>query len=191
MSPEPKIPFELKFPGQREEETVMFLVRKHWIILVKMSFVILILMLVPIAIFISIMAAFWHGELGDLYMIIALVFNSYLLFMCFVIYEKLLNEELDLIIVTNERVIAHNQLDIFHREICETSLDQIQDVRGSEKGMFGSLLNYGHLEIQTASKEVNFSIQYAANPHEGAREIFIARDAYIARNKAKPATYGE
>jgi len=98
-------------------------------------------------------------------------------------YIKWLNEELDIIIVTNERIVAHDQIDLFHRQVSETNIGQIQDVKGIERGMLGSIFHYGKLEMQTAARDIMFKIQHVRDPYNSARIILDIRDQYIDKEK--------
>ncbi len=174
---------DIQFPGQRDNEDVKKLVRKHWIIDIKVGAVFVLLCFIPIIIVLLALMFLWNGVWTEWLLIGLLSFVVYLLFMVLIVYVKWLNEELDLIIVTNERVISHDQIDLFHREICETTLNQIQDVRGVENGLFASLLHYGELEIQTAAKDIAFAIKNVDSPYQVAREILVCRDRYVDKEK--------
>ena len=172
-----------RFPGQKEGEQIKLLVRKHWIIDFKIAFMFSVLGLVPLAVAIATGVIFWDGTFSDGFLITVLIFTVYMLFMTLLVYIQWLNEDLDIIIVTNERVVSHDQIDMFHRQICETSIAQIQDVKGVEEGMLSGLLGYGMLEVQTAAKNIVFRIHHVTKPYESARFILDIRDRYIDKEK--------
>lgn len=172
-----------RFPGQKHGEVVQIIVRKHWILDVQMTLMFVFLMLLPAFIASYVVAQFWDGTWTDAFILGALALNTYMLFMALIVFIKWLNEELDLIIVTNERIISHDQHDLFHRQISETSISQIQDVRGVEKGVLGSLLSYGYLEIQTAGKDNGFEVRNVANPYDNSRKIMDLREHYLDKEK--------
>lgn len=72
------------------------------------------------------------------------------LFMMLNWYVKWIDHHLDIIIITNRRIVDVNQRKIFNRTISSTSLKQIQDVSGSVVGLIPSLLNFGKINVETA-----------------------------------------
>jgi hypothetical protein len=172
-----------KFPGQKEGEQIKALVRKHWVINVKIGLLFAFIGILPIAISIILAIYFWDGSFSDTFLLIALGLWVYLLGIMAFTYMSWLNEELDIIIVTNERVVSHDQIDLFHRQISETSISQIQDVKGVEEGVWGNIFHYGLLEIQTAAKDIVFTIKHASHPYQKARSILDIRERYIDKEK--------
>ncbi|MBU1019088.1 MAG: hypothetical protein ABII07_00445 [Patescibacteria group bacterium] len=164
------------FPGQAEGENIEFLVRKHWIIDVKVSIITLAAFVIPVLIFFSAVVAYWPGFFNNSRGIITIFFLLYLLFAQLIIYIKWLNEELDLIIVTNRRVINLDQVKFMERTVSETNLSQVQDVKGIAKGIMSNMLEYGDLEIQTAAEKIMFRIENVPHPFETARKIMHLRD---------------
>lgn len=175
-----------RFPGQKPDERIQMLIRKHWIIDVKVFFIFLVLGIVPfLGMVVFAALAFdifmeWVGPTG------MLIFWVYMLFTMLITYIKWLNEELDIIIVTNERVISHDQVDLFHRQISETNLAQVQDVKGIEKGLFGNIFHYGSLKIQTAAHNIVFEIENVDHPYESARIVLDLRDKALQDQTVTP-----
>ncbi|MBU0981535.1 hypothetical protein KKC94_02480 [Patescibacteria group bacterium] len=172
-----------RFPGQKEGEQIKILIRKHWIVDIKVGAVLTVLAVIPTAIFIALSIIFWPGEVTEVYLIILLVFLVYLMCAGLFSFIKWLNEELDVIIITNERIIGHDQVDFFHTQISETDISQVQDVKGVEKGFFGSMFHYGSLQIQTAANKIVFNIEDVTRPYEIARGILDIRDRYLDKEK--------
>ncbi len=124
----------------------------------------------------------WRSNQGDLFLTYVLAFLVYLLFIVLFVYIRWLNEELDLVIVTNERIVSHNQIDLFHRQISEALVEDIQDVKGTENGLVGHLLHYGMIEITTAANELFFSIENVKDPYENTRALLDVRDECSTHN---------
>jgi len=174
---------ELKFPGQKPNEDIQILVRKHWIIDVKIASTFFVFGIIPFGTALLGTIFYYEGGITENFLLGVMAFLVYSLITLAAIYVKWLNEELDVIIITNERVLSHDQVDLFHREISETSISQVQDVIGIEKGIFGHLFHYGTLRMQTAAHHIVFEIQHVAKPYVKAREILDLRDRYIDKEK--------
>jgi hypothetical protein len=169
----------LKFPGQKPHEVVELLIRKHWVIdfiVLGFSFVVLGLPLLLAVLF---------GELvrnrvdESTFALFLLGFLVYLYYGILLVYLRWLNEELDIVIVTNERVITHEQIKTFHRQTGEAGLQDVQDVKGTEKGLIGHLLHFGVLEITTSSNERFFRVKHVARPYENASVMLDIRDVCL------------
>ncbi len=166
----------MKFPGQQEHEKIKFLVRKHWIIDVKITILIFFLYLLPAMFFLSAIIIYWPGFFGAWSGPITVIFLIYLLFVELGLYIKWLNEELDLMVVTNLRIINLDQIGFMERAVSEASLLQIQDVKGVEKGLINNILNCGSLQIRTAADKAVFNIENIPYPFRTARDILALMD---------------
>jgi len=69
-------------------------------------------------------------------------------------------------IVTSSRVIDIDQRGFFSRTVSEADYDKIQDVSYSIKGMLGTLLKFGTVELQTAGSSTNLELQNVLEPKE-------------------------
>ncbi len=169
----------MRFPGQHEGEKIEFLVRKHWIMDVKIAVVVLMLCIIPAMILVSAIFAYWPDFFSGGRTILTLIFLVYLMYAFLIIYIKWLNEELDLIIITNKRVINLDQVTFMERTVSESNLNQIQDVKGIEKGVLSNLLHYGNLEIHTASHKRVFFIENIPNPFGTAKRLLEIRNKAV------------
>ena len=131
---------ELSFDGQREDERVVFIFRRH-ISTARRGVVFLIIMtllgIVPMLLWKDDSRMFWVflgcvivGFLGALY--------SYMLWY------------FSIFIVTNERIRQINQKGLFKKSITDLWLDKIQSISFSVPNIFAGLFNYGTILIQTA-----------------------------------------
>lgn len=91
-----------------------------------------------------------------------------------VVYVYLQNK----IILTNKHYVQIDQYGLFHRSVNKLLLDQLQDVRGTRKGLFGTMLGYGEVYIETAGKEPNFLFKPVADPLNLAETINDTRRDY-------------
>ncbi len=93
------------------------------------------------------------------------------MFFTLFIYVYWVDNELDFYIITNERIIAIEQLSFLNRTVRECSLEQVQEVNGFARGLLENILNFWCVTIRTASDISEFNMQIAPEPLENARII--------------------
>ena len=101
------------------------------------------------------------------------------------LYIHLLNYELDLIVVTDSRLIAVEQKSFLNRAVGETYLDKVQEVSFQVKGLFANLFDYGHILPKTAGSTSRFDMTFSPKPMENARKLNNIIDAYKVRRGIK------
>lgn len=151
----------------RDNEQIRLTLHRHWIILV-FHFLYFLALFVSTAILLNYQIAiidlfgsglYWWGL--SLYWIIFLTF----------ILIDWINDELDLFIITDSRVIGIDQISALSRSVSECSLDSVQEVDAHTSGIIQSLFGFGDVHIHTASETSNMVIRYAPDPIENARRI--------------------
>lgn len=94
------------------------------------------------------------------------------LFFAYIVYRQ------NRIILTNMHFVQITQTGLFGRTLSKLSLDELQDVRGTRKGVFGTILNYGEILIETAGSEENFFFRPAPDPLNIAESINDTHEFY-------------
>jgi uncharacterized membrane protein YdbT with pleckstrin-like domain len=69
-------------------------------------------------------------------------------------------------IITNQRVIDWDQRGLFDRVISEADYDKIQDISFRIKGMLGTMLSYGTIQIQTAGTAPVLELKFVRQPQK-------------------------
>lgn len=160
------------FPGQKPDEIIELVIRKHWFPHLKILVQFVLGWLLPVAGYIVIIFVKSPGFFGvDSNRLITLFFLLYLMFIALILFIKWLNEELDAIIITNKRIISMEQIGIFQREFSETSFEHVQDIKSRMKGIANAVFQFGCLEIQTAAEKILFEITDVPKPEMLCEQI--------------------
>lgn len=113
----------LELKNMRPGETVEMVIRRHWVIFAFLGLDFLGALILTIAIF------SWFG-FGFLPLISMIVF--WMIFSLF-LYITWLNHELDLFVITNNRIIGVEQISFLNRTVSEANLGQVQEVNSKTK----------------------------------------------------------
>jgi len=132
-------PAKLDFEGQRPNEKVLFVFRRHIIAMRKGFWLLLIPLLIT-----SIPPLIWQSNLelfllpiGGLALGLILFFYHYVMWY-FTIY-----------LVTNQRIRQVTQKGIFGKDVVELRLSKIQNISYNIPGFTGEVLGFGTIVIQT------------------------------------------
>ncbi len=69
-----------------------------------------------------------------------------------------------ILVVTDKRVVDHDQKGFFHRVVTEVRYDQIDEVGYSIKGVLPTLFGYGTLHIELSGSSVDIEIEKIHRP---------------------------
>lgn len=83
----------------------------------------------------------------------------------------------DVYILTNIRVIDIDQRSLFNKTVTEAELKNIQDITYEINGFWRTILNYGKVEILTASNGKSISFEDVLKPHEVQQLIIKTKDS--------------
>jgi len=161
------------FPGRKPDEHVIMIIRKHPIVFVSRVFVFLMITVLPLILFFYFWSKGYPIDSGTLMGVSGyLIALMYLLISLMTLLISWLDEEFDLFILTDHRLIDITQIGFLKREVAATPLSQIQDSTGDIQGLFGTILNYGEIKVRTAAgKGTNFSLDRVPDPDILARKI--------------------
>lgn len=71
----------------------------------------------------------------------------------------------NIVIVTNIRIVDVNFKAPFHTQTTQAQLQEIQDIRYTQGGLWGIIFNFGNLFIQTAGSAQNIHLKLIPNPN--------------------------
>lgn len=149
------------FKGQRPNEKVGDVIRRHPIIFFWPLFQATVALAILIIVLI-------YAGIGDIFYVVAFIAALFIFAVIFKIWFIYSNS---FCMITNQRVINVDQRGFFNRVITETEYSKIQDVSNSTSGMLGTSLNFGEIAIQTAGKENKLSIEFIPDPYSVQQEI--------------------
>ena len=104
---------------------------------------------------------------------VRLMYGLWLLMLWSLAFNTITRYYLNEWIITSTRIIEIHQFGFFSREISSLLLIKIQDVNVNVDGIFGTLLSYGQLEVQSAGTAEHFIMDDIPNPN-GLRDIIMS-----------------
>ncbi len=156
------------FEGKKEGEEVILFLHRHWYTLFgKILFVIagVCIPFVLVVVFGSLILQY------QLMSVFVMIWSLWIMILWYITFYILAMYTLETWVVTNIRIINSTQCGFFDRRISELSLDNIQDISVNMEGIVPTMMNYGHVEIQTAATERRFNFVDVPNPQVVKDEI--------------------
>ena len=165
---------KIKFEAQNEDETVLLLLRSHFI--VNLSWIGLITILLPVPFF-------WGSfPLIDSLTPILSLFVSILWYLGLALFAlmKFLIWYYSVFIVTDERIIDVDFYGFLFKNIDVTQIKSIEEVNYSQGGILAHYFNFGNVIVQTSSEQrtaikgekgAAFTFESVPNPDRVARVI--------------------
>jgi len=108
------------------------------------------------------------------------------MFFSIFLYIEWLNHELDMFVITNNRIVCVEQKSFLNRAVTECNLGQVQEVNSITKWLLANIFNYGTISIQTAGNMTNLEMSFAPLPLERSRTILNIVDQYRDTHSFKP-----
>lgn len=158
----------MQIENLRQWEKVEFVIRRHWIVFFRIWFYAITGVIIWVLLL---------GILGT-YVWVLFLMNIFWMFFALFLYIDWLNNELDLLVITNNRIICVEQKSFLNRAVWECNLGQVQEVTSEIQWFFSNILNYGTIIIKTAGSTTNLDMTYAPDPLNNCRKILNVVDHY-------------
>ena len=165
----------LKLQNMRPWEEVLMVVKRHWIVYVMLFIYFFSGVIVTFMIFFFFWLNTWWYMLNIILWLILSI----------ILYIEWLNHELDMYVVTNNRVIGLEQIAFLNRAVTECNLWQIQEVNSKAKWLFANIFNYWTLSIQTAGSKTTLKMEFCPDVMQTSRKILNVVDNYRDEKKLK------
>ncbi len=160
------------FPGKHEQEEIILVLRRHWLVFLIHIVITVVLSLLPVAgneLFKRIIPGF---ETSQLLPMAALAASAYYLFVLLYFYLGWVNYYLDVWIVTTERIINIEQEALFKRVVAEQNIFRVQDVTAEVTGLIHTFFDFGNVMVQTAGTKDRFEFEQVPHPYK-VKKIII------------------
>lgn len=167
-----KNPQGVSFQTQKHGESIILFLRSHlitnitWVLI---SFALLFLPILIIALFKDISLSFIPSENITRFAIIFTIF--YYLMVFSYAFLSFLNWFYNIFLVTTERIVDIDYSDIVVHNIAITNLGHVEDVNYTQSGFIPTIINFGNLFVQTAGTERNFEALSVPKPREATHII--------------------
>ena len=170
----------------RENEHIIFEIRKHWFIITSEIIGLVLLAFIPLMLpqvidFLSIEIDFTIDGKG-FWPVYLFFYSLWLLILWIIGFVAWTNYFLDVWIVTNEKIIDVEQIGLFSREVSVLHLKRIQDITTEVHGVIQTFLVFGDLHVQTAGQQREFVIEGITDPNGVAEKINDVLMKYGYRN---------
>lgn len=173
------------------DEKILVKARRHWFILFSQLLGFFIAACAPFLIFLiadrTLIETSLTFLLSDYLPQIGYLYAVWLLFLWIGAFGVLTNHYLDILAVTNRRVILINQKGLWRRSTGSFRLERLQDVHVEVHGIIATLLNFGSLDAETAGTDKEeFNAHGLPRPRELRSIITTATDDLIKEYRSRP-----
>ncbi len=158
----------------RAGETIQMSLRRHWMTYVSTVLLYAFLAVLPIIMYFVLQSTV-DAALAEPYFkaLLTLLMSLYELSVALFFYSSFLIYYLDMLIITNDRLVEVKQLNLFSRSVSELDLSKIEDATSDVHGVIPTIFNYGQLLVQTAGEKEQFTFNGLPAPHEVRRKLML------------------
>jgi hypothetical protein len=151
-------PKKFSFSEQDGDEEIILVMRQHWFTNVSWILTALIMSIAPLFLkFVPILESFSPN-----YQFVAVIF--YYLIVFAYSFEKFLSWYFNTYIITDERIVDIDFVNLLNKRFSDAKISMIQDVTSSVSGISQTIFNFGDILIQTAAEQNQFIFANVPNP---------------------------
>lgn len=163
----------------KKGEKKVLVLKKHWIVLVKPALLLGFSVLVTIIFYIFYSAKSEIKGAGNIFLFITLAIT--LVTALYFVY-KIFARKFDIWVVTNLRVI--DEYGVFSHNVKASPLDKINNI-SYRQSLFGRILNYGDVQIQTAAEMGATTVEFVTSPKLLKDTVIKCQEKYKQTQIAK------
>jgi hypothetical protein len=153
-------------------EEVLMVIKRHWIVYIILVLYCFVWLIISLSLFYMLGFSLFSNLLNIIFWLFFLIF----------LYIEWLNHELDMYVITNNRVIGIDQISFLNRTISECNLWQVQEVNSKTSWLFANILNYWTLSIQTAWNKTTLKMDFCPDSMIKQRKVLNIVDDYRDTN---------
>jgi len=169
-----------------ENEKIIFAVRKHWFILFAETVFLVFMVVAPFVahvIFAESGLSVFFAEIFGNTTALSVAFTSIWFLIVWIIFFVVWTDYyLDILILTDKRIIDIEQRGLFSREVSTFRLDRIQDITVDIHGIIPTLLGFGDIHVQTAGDDREFIGKGMPHPSK-LRDKILKEHALFMENR--------
>lgn len=165
-------------PGADPHESLVALLRRHWIDTLSLVTAFIVILLLPFIAFFGVRFAqpdFFEDQARATFFVLGL--SLFFLYAWLFLFQSFIDYYLDVWIVTNRRILNIEQHGLFSRTVSELRLHRVQDVTAEVKGFIRSMFDYGNVYIQTAGEKERFVFEDVPRPNHVSKMIIDLAEA--------------
>lgn len=164
------MPEGMRFETQEEGETIILLLRKHWITNAGWILISLILLATPFFLFPTIVLTVNLSQPLLRNLVPLLIFSWYLLTFSYMLVNFLL-WYFTVSMVTSERIVDVDFVNILNKKFAATRIARVEDVTMRTGGFLRAFFDYGNVFVQTAATDAVFQFDAVPKPEQVVRII--------------------
>lgn len=86
-------------------------------------------------------------------------------------------------IVTSNSITQVTQTSLFHKQISQLSLGNLEDITAEQNGLLAQMLHFGVISAETAAATDKFTFIYCPNPTYYTQQVLAARERFEMRRR--------
>ncbi len=155
------------FPGKEREEAVYVFLRPHYFNYLSGVFFFALVFAITIFFQFSFSEGALSRSLGDAGTNVAVIVLGLSQLICAIVFlVYILDNYLDILIVTDRRLVCIRHQSLFYRKISELNLEDVEDANSVVSSFFQTFLDFGDVTVQTAGASENFMLDNFPHPRE-------------------------
>jgi membrane protein YdbS with pleckstrin-like domain len=157
----------------KPDEKIIIKAHQYGLTLWWAWFLVVVMLAVP---FFFMFWLFNHGWWGQLLFFLPVIFAIFFFFKTLYIWQR------NAFIVTTHRIIDIDRRVLFDKVLTIVTYDQVEDVSGRIRGVFGTIFGYGEVVVGTGGGKVQLTAVKIKNPIDLQDQINELRDKLLKRS---------